>query len=315
MKIVVTGGAGHIGSYVVRDLAYKFPGAEIVMLDKILIQNYLSLLNMPSTCNYTFHNIDILSDDLCPLFDDVNIVIHLAAITDATSSFANPNEIIAKNIEATSRVAEACIEMGSRMIALSTTSVYGTIKDRVTEDCSSEDINPQSPYAISKIKGEEIINKLCLNKGLKAIIFRFGTIFGASPGMRFHTAVNKFCNQAISGKPLSVWRTALDQKRPYLDIIDASNIISFIINNDLFDGRIYNASTNTSTVRYIIDTIREFVPNIDITFVDEKIMNEWSYGVSCERLIKSGFTFTGDLHRGIEETIALLRNANTRHKK
>ena len=306
----MTGATGHIGSYIVRDLAYKIPSVEIVMLDKNIVEKYLLLLDLPSTCDYTFHDVDILSGNLCPLFDNVNIVIHLAAITDATSSFENQDEIISKNTEATSKIAEACINSGSRMIALSTTSVYGTIKDRVSEDCSFEDINPQSPYALSKIKEEEISNTLCLNKGLKAVICRFGTIFGISPSMKYHTAVNKFCRQAVSGESITVWSTALDQKRPYLDIVDASNIISFIINNDLFDGRIYNASTITSTVRHIIDTIREFVPNIDMKFVDEKIMNKWSYGVSCERLINSGFTFTGDLHRGIGDTIALLRSSN-----
>ena len=55
-------------------------------------------------------------------------------------------------------------------------------------------------------------------KGLKGVSCRFGTIFGASPGMRFHTAVNKFCWQAVMGQPITVWSTAYDQKRPYLEV-------------------------------------------------------------------------------------------------
>ena len=78
------------------------------------------------------------------------------------------------------------------MIHLSSTSVYGTQKKMVDEDCPEEDLKPQSPYAATKLKEERLISKLVKEKSLKAVTFRFGTIFGVSPGMRFHTAVNKF---------------------------------------------------------------------------------------------------------------------------
>ena len=100
-------------------------------------------------------------------------------------------------------------------------------------------------------------------KGLKAIVCRFGTIFGPSPGMRFHTAVNKFCWQAVMGQPLSVWRTAYEQKRPYLDLADAVRALAFIIERDLFDGRIYNVLTLNATVRDIVEAIKGFVPEYE----------------------------------------------------
>ena len=65
-------------------------------------------------------------------------------------------------------------------------------------------------------------------KNLKGIILRLGTIFGVSKGMRFHTAVNKFCYQAAFKKPLTIWKTAYDQKRPYLDLQDACAVVEFI---------------------------------------------------------------------------------------
>jgi nucleoside-diphosphate-sugar epimerase len=180
----------------------------------------------------------------------------------------------------------------------------------VAEDCSPEELKPQSPYAITKLKEEQLIAQLSAEKGLKAISCRFGTIFGASPGMRFHTAVNKFCWQAAMGQPITVWSTAYDQKRPYLDLFDASRAISFIIREDLFDGRIYNVLTQNATVRQVVNNIREFVPDLQVALVDNKIMNQLSYEVSCERFLSKGFTFAGDLRRGIGETIGLLRQAN-----
>jgi UDP-glucose 4-epimerase len=151
---------------------------------------------------------------------------------------------------------------------------------------------------------------MSMTKGLKAVICRFGTIFGASPGMRFHTAVNKFCWQAVMGQPITVWRTAYDQKRPYLDLSDASRAIAFIIRKDLFDGRIYNVLTLNATVREIVDNILKLVPDHQISFVDSRIMNQLSYEVSCDKLKSEGFSFIGELRRGIGETISILRQAH-----
>ena len=310
MKIIVTGAIGHIGSYVVRDLGIQFPKAEIVMIDNMMTQRYPSLFNLPTVGNYHFIEGDVNSIDLKTVFSGADVVIHLAAITDAAGSFDRAEELENNNYQSTVKVANACIETGASLIALSSTSVYGTQNDVVDEDCSEEELQPQSPYATTKLKEEELISKLCKEKGLKAIHCRFGTIFGASAGMRFHTAVNKFCWQAAMGQPISVWSTAYDQKRPYLDLLDASRAIELIIKNNIFDGRVYNVLTNNSTVREVVDVIREFVPDLEVGFVDSKIMNQLSYEVLDNRFKSQGFTSSGSLRRGIGETISLLKGAN-----
>ena len=264
MKIVVTGAIGHIGSYVVRDLGIQFPNAEIAMIDNMMTQRYPSLFNLPTLGNYHFIEGDVNSIDLKSVFSDANVVIHLAAITDAAGSFDHAEELENNNYQSTVKVANACIETGSSLIALSSTSVYGTQNDVVDEDCSEEELQPQSPYATTKLKEEVLITKLCQEKGLQAIHCRFGTIFGASAGMRFHTAVNKFCWQAAMGQPITVWSTAYDQKRPYLDLFDASRSIEFIIRNNLFDGGIYNVLTENATVHQVVDIIRESVPDLRV---------------------------------------------------
>lgn len=129
--------------------------------------------------------------------------------------------------------------------------------------------------------------------------------------MRFHTAVNKFCWQAVMGVPLTVWSTAYDQKRPYLDLVDAARAISLILRTDLFDGRLYNVVTMNATVRQVVETLREFVSELEVTLVDSRIMNQLSYEVSCERFAEKGFRPCGDLRRGIGQTVALLRSAKT----
>ncbi len=280
------------------------------MVDNMMTQRFPSLFKLPATGHYSFLEADVTSMDLQPVLQGAHAVIHLAAITDAAGSFDKAAQVEANNYKATLKVAEACAGSGVRLIGLSSTSVYGTQNEVVSEDCPPEELKPQSPYATTKLKEEELIVRLCAEKGLKAVSCRFGTIFGASPGMRFHTAVNKFCWQAAMGQPITVWSTAYDQKRPYLDLFDASRAIMFILRKDLFDGRIYNVLTQNATVRQIVDTIREFVPELQVSFVDNRIMNQLSYEVSCDRFVSQGFRFAGDLRRGIGETIAQIRQAN-----
>ena len=310
MKLVVTGALGHIGSFLIRDLVVQFPDSEIIMLDNMMTQRYPSLYNLPDSGRYRFIQGDVTKIDLRPIFSGAYAVLHLAAITDAAGSFDKASLVERNNYQATKKVAKSCAETGARLIALSSTSVYGTQKDEVGEECPIEDLKPQSPYAETKLKEEQLLARLASENGLSFISCRFGTIFGASPGMRFHTAVNKFCWQAVMAEPITVWSTAYEQKRPYLALSDASRAIGFILNEDLFNGRIYNVLTQNATVRQVVDVIREFVPSLNVSFVDSPIMNQFSYEVSSLRFQKEGFVFTGNLRSAISDTITILRQSN-----
>ena len=311
MKIVITGALGHIGSALILALPDRFSGAEIVMIDNLRTLRYPSFFDLPAKAHYRFIEADVCHAELRPLFEGAHAAIHLAATTDAAGSVNNPTAPEANNYNATAKVAAACAESGTRLIHLSSTSVYGTQAETVSEDCPADDLKPQSPYAESKLKEEKLLHSLH-NNGLKAVVCRFGTIFGPSQGMRFHTAVNKFCWQAVMRQPLTIWRTAYDQKRPYLDLRDAVRAIAHIIERDMFDGRVYNVLTLNATVRNLVEAIAKLLPDIKLSFVDSPIMNQLSYEVSARRFIDRGFAFTGDLHRGIGDTVALLRAAQYR---
>jgi nucleoside-diphosphate-sugar epimerase len=126
--------------------------------------------------------------------------------------------------------------------------------------------------------------------------------------MRFHTAINRFCWQACVGQPITVWRTALHQKRPYLALKDAVRALDFIISTDRFDRQVYNVLTANATVDDIVSTIGEFVPDAQIEYVDSPIMNQLSYEVSSRKFEALGFAFQGSLRQGIQETIELIRD-------
>ena len=142
MKIIVTGAIGHIGSYIIRDLGVSFPGSNVVMVDNMMTQRFPSLFNLPSNSNYSFIEGDVSQIDLKPVFFGADVVIHLAAITDAAGSINKAEELEANNFQSTLRVAEACIEADASLIAISSTSVYGTQKDQVDENCSDSELQP-----------------------------------------------------------------------------------------------------------------------------------------------------------------------------
>ena len=309
MKIVVTGALGHIGSRLIRELPVTFPEAQIVMIDDMSAQRYCSLFDLPTEGNYSFVEGDVLEYDLEKLTDGADVAVHLAAITDAAGSFEIREKVEYENFTASKRVAEACSKTGTAIIHLSSTSVYGTQNDRVDEECPESDLQPQSPYAETKLREENFLVSLGNSRGLRFVTCRFGTICGVSPGMRFHTAVNKFCWQAVLGQPLTVWTTAYDQKRPYLDLIEAVEALKFIISHDLFDGRVYNVLTANLTVRDIVDMIRQKAGGVEVQFVESPIMNQLSYEVSNRRVKERGFQFTGSLEKSIGETIELLKTA------
>lgn len=304
MKLLITGALGHIGSRLIHDFR---PGEfrEVILLDNLSTQRIPSLFNLPAGVPFRFLEQDIRTADFSPLLGDVDIVVHLAALTDAANSLDRADEIMSVNLEGTTRVAEACRQNGCRLFFPSTTSVYGVQTGVVDETC--RELKPQSPYAESKLAAETALTRM-MGNGLNAVIGRLGTLFGPSVGMRFHTAVNKFIWQAAMGEPLTVWTTALAQKRPYLALEDAIGAIRFVLTHENLDGLLYNLVTTNATVQEILDVIRNYIPDFEVQLTDSRIMNQLSYEVCSDRLTKEGFSFRGDLDRGIGDTVAWLNS-------
>ncbi|MBI4801982.1 MAG: NAD(P)-dependent oxidoreductase [Elusimicrobia bacterium] len=310
-KLVITGALGHIGSRLIHGIR---PGeyGEVLLIDNLSTQRYCSLFNLPKGVPFRFREADICACDLKKLMAGANVVLHLAAITDAEGSFDMQKHVEEVNCSGTRRVAGACADEGCPMIFLSTTSVYGTQKNVVDENCPKDSLKPQSPYAESKLKAEQTLDELGHSAGLKYVVCRFGTIYGTSIGMRFHTAVNKFIWQACMGVPVTVWRTAMDQQRPYLDLGDAVRAINFILAAGRFDNQLYNVLTDNASVVDIIGAIRKHIPDLEVKLVDSPIMNQLSYRVVCEKFRALGFEFKGNLDEGVKSAIDLLRQARGR---
>ena len=126
--------------------------------------------------------------------------------------------------------------------------------------------------------------------------------------MRFHTAVNSFIWKALINQPIQIWKTAYNQKRPYLCLKDFVNLIQFILNKDLYNQSIFNILNENSTPKIITDEIRMHIPNLEIEFVDSKIMNQLTYEVSKELIENEGFKFELTIKEAILDTIEFLKS-------
>jgi UDP-glucose 4-epimerase len=305
VRVVITGALGHIGSRLIRECAVLLPGIEVVMVDNLATERYASLFNLPDACDYEFIEADVLTADLERVFSGADAVIHLAAITNRTRT--DLRELMERvNVQGTERVARACAAQGIGLLFPSTTSVYGVPHGIVTEDCEATELRPQSPYADWKLQSERLLATLASSAGLRFVIFRMGTIFGPSVGMRFHTAVNRFCWRAIARQPIEVWTTASHQFRPYLDLTDAVSAMLFMLKRGQFDGRVYNVLTVNATVMHVMDVLSAFVPDLRISYVDSPLMDTLSYCVDQQRFVRLGFEVRGSLEQGIGDTIARL---------
>lgn len=275
----------------------------MTVADDLSTERYASLFDFKPS---TEHKIIFWPRDFSDLTEkelsQFDIIIHLAAKTNAAASLQNPEEIERVNINQTSSLIERATAAGVSLFMFpSSTSVYGVAKEIVVED-DPECINPQSPYAESKVKIER-----ALQAGkMSYIIFRFGTIFGTSPGMRFHTAINKFCYQACVGEPLTVWRQNLNQKRPYLALTDAITAIDWAIGKGPeVKNEIYNVASGNYRLCEVLHIIGKHA-QIEMNLIDTPLLNQYSYEVSCDKIAKLGYVLEGCLEDGIRQTMRLL---------
>ncbi len=304
-KIIITGAFGHIGSKLSNYLSKYNKNDKIYLIDNFETERYSSIFSLKYNKNVKFFKIDLLKQQIPNIINNADILIHLAAKTNAEKSLEINQNYIQNNYQITKNIVNYCIRNKTNLIFISSTSVYGVSSNLVNEDCSIKQLKPQSPYAISKIKEERLLIR---NKNnLNFIIYRFGTIFGYSIGMRFHTAVNKFCFQSSINQPVTVWKTALEQLRPYLCLNDAVRLLVFTINKKNFNNQIYNAVTINTSVKEILKVIKNNKSKVKIKFIESKIMNQLSYNVDNTKIKKEGFLFKGNLNKSIKETLLKIK--------
>ena len=305
MKLLITGCCGHIGSYLVNNIHKINKIKKTIIIDNFQSTQINSLFNLNKKNIIKFYKLDLTKKDSLKKFNKIDYVIHLASMTNAEGSFKKKDEMYKNNLMCMKNVINFCKKRKAKLIHISSTSVYGKQASIVDETCEKKYLKPQSPYAQIKLIEEEMLRKE--TKKIKYITYRFGTISGISSGMRFHTAVNKFCFNASIDEPITVYKTALNQYRPYLSLKDAYKVFKFTINNNFFKNDIYNALSENCTVNQIIQKIKKYKKKIKIKFVNSEIMNQLSYHVDKKKLNKEGLNLKNKISNDIKDTIKLLK--------
>jgi len=300
MKLLITGCLGHIGSYLVSKIEKINGLKKIYLLDNNSNNKFIVLSNIRKSKKKTYFIFnDVSHKSFISKTPKVDIVLHLASTTDAQNSVGNEKKYISNNLGSFKNILKYCLKNKAGLIHISSTSVYGDQSLEVDE--KSKNLKPQSPYAEIKLKEEKMLKMN--SKKMRYISLRFGTIAGFSQGMRFHTAVNKFCFNAIINKPVPVWKTAMNQYRPYLALSDAFKTFKFILERKFLPNDIFNILTENKTVKEIINDINScgYKPKIKLT--NSKIMNQLSYKVSCVKIKKSGLNFDPKIKNEIRNTL------------
>ena len=295
-KILVTGGAGYIGSTLVPILLKK--GYTITVLDS-LIFNQSTLLDCCADPNFVFVQGDICDHDLVKsLLPKFDIVIPLAAIVGAPACMRNPSLTRLVNYDAHMNIVRN-VSSSQKVLFPTTNSGYGIGRKEIF--CTEETpLNPISHYGRTKVAGE----KALLEMG-NAVTFRLATVFGTAPRMRMDLLVNDFVYRAFKDRFIVLFESHF--KRNYIHIRDIASVFLLAIHNyESMKGEAYNIGLSDANLskKELCEKIKTHLPNFHIFESDiAQDPDKRDYIVSNEKIESTGWKPGWNIDDGIAELI------------
>ena len=297
MKILITGGAGYLGSVIVGRMLQE--GHSVIVLDKLLF-NQTSLLQYTHHSEFKFIYGDVrnekLLEKLCNLAD---VIIPLAAIVGFPACDAEPQLAKELNLIQIQNIIKFTKGKGKKILYPNTNSGYGIAEGQ--SECTEESpLNPISVYGSTKVEAERL-----LKEHTDAIIFRLATVFGVSPRMRTDLLVNDFTYKAITDKYIVVFEKNF--KRNFIHIEDVANAFVFMLHNyDEHKGEVFNVGLSDSNLnkQQLLEKIKLQVPKFAIVYDDYyEDPDKRDYIVSNAKIEATGWKPTWSLDEGIEQLI------------
>jgi len=304
--ILVTGGAGYIGSQLIFDLSADecFHDNVIRIYDNMQRGNYHVLLDLPSSGKFQFIEGDILDRvTLADAMRDVWAVIHLAAVVKTPISFEHPEWTEQVNHWGTAAVIDEAVKAGvERFIYACSASVYGPggLFDE------SDACHPVGPYSISKLRGERVVMGVGQQRGLDVTSLRLGTAFGDAPGVRFTAVANRLAYLAGVGKRLVVHGDGA-QKRPFIHVRDASHALRFCLANISTQGKILNAAVENASINDLVNGVLQNSPGTSVRYTDQDVLTSLSFQIDGSQLEELGFFPHISLVDGLGEIIQKMK--------
>jgi len=298
MKIVITGGAGYLGTELTHVLSQDSNVSEIIIYDNLSRKNYnLFLLEkMPGT-NIKFVYGDILdSRKLKKVLENANVVVHLAAKVSTPFANEDPHLFEQVNHWGTAELSYALEESNvSHVVYMSSISVYGAREKEVNEASST---NPKTYYGISKLHGEHMISRL--NSKMKVHVLRCGNVYGYSKSMRFDAVINKFMFECHFENSINIEGSG-KQQRAFIHINKVIDTLSQIIGSGEVGSGTYNLVDKNLSVIELANTMKEIYTGLEMIFVQQDLRLK---NIIVERegaLSKVGYIPKTDLLAELEE--------------
>jgi dTDP-glucose 4,6-dehydratase len=318
-SILITGGAGFIGSSVVRLFVRKYPHYRIVNLDKLTYAGNLeNLSEVENADNYSFVKGDILDVELLStIFQEHNIdgVIHLAAESHVDRSIHNPDEFAQTNIIGTIRLLRAALTawnknyQGKLFYHISTDEVYGSIDQGYFTESTS--LSPRSPYSASKAGSDHFVQAFHNSYGIPTVISRCSNNYG--PYQFPEKLIPLVINNIIHSKPLPVYGKG-ENIRDWLYVEDHASAIDAIFHRGK-PGEVYNIGGNNEWKN--IDLVRFLCRKMDrklnqpegtasrlITYVTDRPGHDLRYAIEASKVIsETGWRPETGIEEGMEKTV------------
>ena len=308
MKVLVTGGAGYIGSVLVRQLLNK--GFKVRVLDSLKFGGdalYEVMLNP----DFEFVHGDVRNpEDVENALEGVDAIAHLAAIVGDPACKKFSNEAIQTNWEGSVALFNAAEKAGvKRFVFASTCSNYGKMADPDSYVVETSELKPVSLYAELKVKFESFLLDEKKDSNICSTALRFSTVYGFSPRIRFDLTVNEFTrNATINGKQ-EIWGAQF--WRPYCHVEDLGRAVVLVLESDEEKVRANVFNVGNTDENYnkgmIINEVCKVVPNVEVDYVDSS-EDPRDYRVNFDKIKNVlGYTITKKVPDGVKEIYTLLK--------